>query len=297
MRTVMVTGVGAVIGYGLLRSLQSTKPDMFLVGADMYPDAVGRAWCDAFEQPPMTSDPYYAGWLQNVLSERHVDLLIPGIEQDVHWLSDNRQLMSRFPCKVVLNTHRLINLSRDKWTMHQELESIGDVSRIPSRVTGSFDSLSSAFGLPFLLKPRRSYASKGLVRIERREEFDVHSERLGKELLAQPIIGAKDEEFTVGVFGDGLGGVCASISMRRKLAPDGSTAKAWINADTNLDKSVARLCEHFKPLGPTNLQFRRDANGEWKLLEINPRISSSSSIRRAFGYNNQRCVSVFISME
>jgi carbamoyl-phosphate synthase large subunit len=40
----------------------------------------------------------------------------------------------------------------------------------------------------------------------------------------------------------------------------------------------------FRPQGPTNFQFRRSDGGP-KLLEINPRISSSTSIRTAFGYN------------
>ena len=39
-----------------------------------------------------------------------------------------------------------------------------------------------------------------------------------------------------------------------------------------------------KPEGPVNFQFRFE-NGEYYLLEINPRISSSTSIRTAFGYN------------
>jgi carbamoyl-phosphate synthase large subunit len=36
--------------------------------------------------------------------------------------------------------------------------------------------------------------------------------------------------------------------------------------------------------GPTNFQFRI-ANGKPMLLEINPRISSATSIRAAFGFN------------
>ena len=44
------------------------------------------------------------------------------------------------------------------------------------------------------------------------------------------------------------------------------------------------LCELFRPIGPTNFQFRRH-EGVLKLLEINPRVSSATSIRTAFGYN------------
>ena len=44
------------------------------------------------------------------------------------------------------------------------------------------------------------------------------------------------------------------------------------------------LCRLFKPVGPTNFQFRREGEA-MRLLEINPRVSSSTSIRAGFGYN------------
>lgn len=295
MTTAMVTGIGAIMGYGLLKSLRSAVPDITLIGTDIYNDAAGRAWCDVFEQAPLTSSPGYAEWLMQTLDQHRVDMLIPGIEQDVHWLSDHRELLKGLNCKVVLNNENLINLSRDKWAMHQELEASNDESRIPSSLKGTFDSLSRSFGLPFLLKPRRSYASKGLVWVETRDDFERNATHLGELLMAQPIVGSNDQEFTVAVFGDGEGGVCASIIFQRSLAADGSTAKAWVRNDEGLNQVVARLCKHFKPIGPTNLQFRRDEYDGWKLLEINPRVSSTSSMRTAFGYNEAAmCIQFYL---
>ena len=68
MTTVLVTGVGAIIGYGVLRALRTLPERPRLVGADIYPDAAGQAWCDAFEQAPLTSDPGYFDWLQRVVA-------------------------------------------------------------------------------------------------------------------------------------------------------------------------------------------------------------------------------------
>ena len=49
-----------------------------------------------------------------------------------------------------------------------------------------------------------------------------------------------------------------------------------------------------KPVGPTNFQFRFH-KGKYLLLEINPRISSSTSIRTEFGYNeSEMCIEFFI---
>ena len=280
----MVTGVGAIIGYGLLRSLRAARPEIRLVGADIYHDAVGQAWCDIFEQAPYTTNQNYLDWLQKTVEKHRVNLIIPGIEQDVHHFSDHRERIRGFGCEVVLNNSRLIDLSRDKWAMHQELLALNDASRIPSYLSGDYETLVDRLGLPFILKPRQSYASKGLVRVSSQADFEAHRLRLGEHLMAQPVIGSDDEEYTVAVFGDGAGGICASITLQRRLAQDGSTAKAWVRNNESLNEVVSRLCLHFRPEGPTNLQFRRDGES-WRLLEINPRVSSTTSIRSAFGYN------------
>jgi len=290
----MVTGVGAIIGYGVLRALRPLRETIRLVGTDIYADAVGQAWADTFIQAPLTADPAYPEWLERTVRHQGVDLVIPAIEQDVHFFSDHCDLFARAGVGVALNAAALIDLTRDKWAMDQALVSTNSPVRIPTRLDGDFGTLTHAFGLPFLLKPRRSYASKGLIRVRNEADFMPHRDQLGSVLMAQPIVGSDDEEYTVAVFGDGTGRVCASITLRRQLAQDGSTAKAWVRHDDSLDAAVAALCERFKPVGPTNLQFRK-VDGGWRLLEINPRVSSTTSLRTAFGYNEARmCVDYFL---
>jgi carbamoyl-phosphate synthase large subunit len=72
--------------------------------------------------------------------------------------------------------------------------------------------------------------------------------------------------------------------MKRSLSKDGFTEKAEITNNNIIELEVEKLCKIFKPIGPTNFQFRKQ-NEQFKLLEINPRISSSTSIRSKFGYN------------
>jgi carbamoyl-phosphate synthase large subunit len=281
MSTVMVTGVGAIMGYGLLKSLRASDPAVVLVGTDIYDDAAGRAWCDAFAQAPLTASADYPAWLERVIRQHAVDLVIPGIEQDLHWFSDHREQVAQLGCGVVLNSRALIDLSRDKWAMDQALAAADEPARIPSYLSGSFAELAQTLGL---------------VWVQSASDFEPHAHLLGEVLMAQPIIGCAEQEFTVAVFGDGEGGSFGSITLQRKLAADGSTAKAWVRQEASLDEVVARLCAHFRPVGPTNLQFRRDADGSWKLLEINPRISSTSSMRRAFGYNEAAmCLDFFLN--
>jgi carbamoyl-phosphate synthase large subunit len=292
--TILVTGTGAIIGYGILRAFRKLDSNICLIGADIYDNAVGQAWADKFVLAPLTSSNHYLNWLEKVIVENHIDLVMPGIEQDVHFFSKHRNFFNSISVKVALNDEHLINMTRDKWLMYQELENIDSETRIPSYLEGDFDSLSKKLGLPFILKPRCSYASKGLMRVHSKADFMFLSDKLGGVLMAQPIIGSDDEEYTVAVFGNGQGQVCASITFQRRLAADGSTAKAWVRQHNKLDEVVASLCAHFKPIGPTNLQFRKDGK-RWKLLEINPRISSTTSLRTAFGYNEaEMCLNFYL---
>ncbi|MDL2314384.1 ATP-grasp domain-containing protein [Desulfovibrio sp. OttesenSCG-928-C14] len=272
------------MGYGLLRSFRKSSHKVRLIGTDIFHDAVGQAWADTFVQAPLTSSENYLDWLEQTIKENKVDLLIPGIEQDVHCYTWQRAFFERIQTAVALNRHELIVQTQDKWLMDQELVRIQSPVRIPTVKEGSFAELVELFGLPFILKPRRSYASKGFMRICSEKDFAPFKAKLGEEYIAQPQVGSDGEEYTVGAFGDGAGKVSALIAMRRTLGSDGATHKARIYKDARLEDEIAELFRCLKPVGPTNLQFRRDENG-WKLLEINPRISSSSSIRTSFGYN------------
>jgi carbamoyl-phosphate synthase large subunit len=66
---ILVTGIGAIIGYGILRSLRRMDHGVRLIGADIFSDAVGQAWVDHFVLAPFTSSNRYSDWLENTLVE------------------------------------------------------------------------------------------------------------------------------------------------------------------------------------------------------------------------------------
>ena len=85
-RNVLVTGVGAIIGYGVVNSLRLGRYPLKIVGLDIYAHAVGQYWCDAFERSVPVADPGYIRFLQDVIARHRIDLVIPGIEPDVSFL-------------------------------------------------------------------------------------------------------------------------------------------------------------------------------------------------------------------
>jgi carbamoyl-phosphate synthase large subunit len=293
MVRVLVTGVGAVIGYGIVRSLKALPEEVEIIGMDIYADAVGQHWCDRFEQATPAAAAGYVASLVRLIDRHAVDLVIPGIEQDAARMSAEIVNLEPTGAKFALNDPDLMRVAADKWRMHARLASSGyDV--IPTRTDGTFAELAQELGLPFLLKPRRSYASKGIVRIDSEEELRYWRARTGDNFMVQKIVGDDESEFTTAAFGLGDGTYTQSITFRRRLSGEGATAKAIVTRIPELDELVGRLTATFRPVGPTNFQFR-EHEGRFLLLEINPRISSSTSLRAAFGYNEAgMCIDYFL---
>ena len=285
MKTILVSGASGVVGYGILRSLRKSGKSLRLVGTTVYDDSVAQGFCDIFEQAPPTREAGYLEWLSKIISTHQVDLIIPGIEADMfRWIESVSALERGGSVKAMLNEPRLVLLCRDKWTFFETLSHSGLPCVIETTLESDFDALVSRFGLPFLLKPRIGFGSKGIVQVDSRATFLEHRAQIGTVLMAQPILGTENEEFTTSAFCDGKGGFYAHMTLKRKLSSDGFTDRAEVVQVEDIAETVLELCALFRPIGPTNFQFRRH-QGTLKLLEINPRVSSATSIRTAFGYN------------
>jgi carbamoyl-phosphate synthase large subunit len=295
MYTILVTGVGAIIGYGIIRSLRASRFPVRIVGMDIYADAVGQRWCDVFEQAVRADEPRYGEHVAGLIRRHSVDLVIPGIEQDVHRLAVDRLLtpLAQTNARYVLNDLDLIRIAADKWLTHLELVKAG-FPTIRTWIDGSFQDLVRRCGGPLLMKPRRSYASKGIQKLTSEADFLYWKEKLGDEFMVQEIVGDAQSEYTVGAFGLGEGTLVQQITFQRVLSSDGSTAKAVVRHIPELGARVEELAKRFRPDGPTNFQFRFH-RGEYLLLEINPRISSSTSLRTAFGFNEaEMCIEYYL---
>ena len=91
MINVLVTGVGAIIGYGIIESLKVSGYEVNITGIDIYEDAVGRRWVDRFIQAPMTNDPFYEEWVKSLIRKENIDIVLPGIEQDANYFATNME--------------------------------------------------------------------------------------------------------------------------------------------------------------------------------------------------------------
>ena len=292
---IMVTAVGAVVGYGMVTSLRQSDYDCYILGTDIFPDAVGQFFCDDFVQATPAADPGYLDFLKKTIDDYRIDLVLFGIEQELLVIARAGSALDGYREKLAVNPPELTEICNDKWLTDQWLRANGlEQYAIDTAIDGDFTFLSERFGSPFLLKPRDGRASKGIHAVDNEEDFLFYRKKMGDSFMAQRITGTRDQEYTVGVFGDGKGGLCGEIQLRRVLSQAGATDKATVVDLPALTEAVRLLTAAAKPVGPCNYQFRIEG-GKAKLLEINPRVSASTSIRAAFGFNESAmCVTYYL---
>ena len=222
-------------------------------------------------------------WLISIIKKHSVDMLIPSIEVDMSFWNKNRAQIEDAGVCILLNNPELIELCLDKWEFYQKLVKSKFRYRIETSITPNYEQ----FNVPFVLKPRCGYGGRGYVLVERREVFEEYKEEIGKKLIMQEYVGMDSEEYTVSAFFDKKSNLRACIALKRRLSKQGFTEIAEVVELEGVEEIIRELAKIFFPVGPTNFQFRRHKN-EFRLLEINPRISSSTSIRSAFGYNESK---------
>ncbi|MCV9962647.1 ATP-grasp domain-containing protein [Pararhizobium sp. BT-229] len=283
--TVVVTAVGALIGQGIIASLRRAGLPARVIGVDRDPRGIGRYWCDDFFAKPVVEEDsaeYLAFW-KDLLVREDVDLVLPGLELDVLFFSRNRASFADIRTRIVLNDPAVIELAQDKWDFGEELQRLG-LPAIPARLNLGWEECVRDLGTPLLLKPRQGNGSRGIAVLRDEDDFNYWSRKSRDAFLIQKFIGSDEQEFTVGSFGFGDGTALAPIIFRRKLSVAGNTQYAEVVDHPVLVAAVEKMATLFKPLGPTNYQFRMEDETPY-LLEINPRFSSSTSLRAAFGYN------------
>ena len=278
-KNILVSGASGIVGYGILRSLRRSMDEYRLIGTTIYDFSVAPAFCDECLVAPGTDEPIYMDWLLETIRRYSVEMVIPGIECDMFLWNKQRDRIVSAGALPLLNCSELIELCRDKWLFYERLITENAKYAIPTALTDR----GAVFPVPFILKPRCGYGSRGIVMVRSEAEFSAYRERVGSELMIQPVIGSAEDEYTVSAFFDSESRLIDYLPLKRKLSRDGYTQEAQV-VNNDFSAFLQDMAGIFRPAGPTNFQFRL-AEGSIKLLEINPRISAATSIRASFGYN------------
>lgn len=282
--TVLVTGAGALLGQGILRSLRASRLDLRIVTCDPDPRAAGHWLGDLALLIPPAADPGYIARIEAIIAAEQVALVLVGTDVELAALAEARPgLEARHPVRVVVSPPGVVEIADDKWLTARFFADAG-LPFARSALVAEPDSvrrLIDELGLPVFAKPRRGARSIGARVL--RDQRDVEQALAEPGLVVQELLPPDDGEYTAGCLV--LGGRCDGVVVLRRDLRDGNTHRAY--SDEACDQYipfVRRAAELLAPYGPCNFQFRI-RGGQPVVFEINGRFSGTTPLRALFGFN------------
>jgi carbamoyl-phosphate synthase large subunit len=278
---VMVTGAGALLGQGVIRSLRASSLEAQIVAVDPSPLSAGLYWADRAHLVPLAKDPAYLDAVRAIIRLERPDALLVGTDVELEVLSRARTDIEREDgAKVLVSSPEVVAVADDKWLTAEFLRARGfpyPYSCLP----GGERELIGRVGFPLVVKPRIGARSVGVHVVADEAGLARAVADVGNPVI-QECIATADEEYTAGVI------VCdgssrASIVMRRDLR-DGNTYRAWTSAFPELNSFVRSVADTLQPHGPVNFQFRLGSRGP-TIFEINARFSGTTPLRAHAGFN------------
>lgn len=286
MINVLVTGVGSLLGQGILKSIRNSNLDCNIIGTDYFASAVGLYWVNkGFILPDiLKSEINESDWIDallNIINDEEVDIIIPGLDFEVPILSRNKLLIEKTTKSiVVVSPEEIVNIGDDKWETFLYLKKndfIYPNSSLPETVEAFVDSNK----FPLIVKPRFGHTSENVFLVNNIQELNESIKICDKPII-QEYLTNENKEYTCGVtyFNDRI---LTLISLRRTLK-NGNTNQAFCEPTDDIDEYIKKLTLSIKPYGPINFQLRMTQKGP-VVFEINTRFSGTTPIRSLFGIN------------
>ncbi len=290
MNTVLVSCLGAPGGPPVVDCLD--RAGFRVVMVDIRPDAPGFYVCNP-DFPryvvPLGIDLEYVPRLLDICRQEEVDSIILGSDEEVWAVSRRLDEFLALGVKPTVSPYEVVARAEDKAATMAAARETG----VPH--PAFFTDLAGADPVapPYVLKPRRGRGGQGVTRVDTREALAPAWETVARDF--GPPLGMEYVPYAPGniymfVFAtDRQGRVkmrFGSRSFRTKFDFGGPATAGVVAMDPVGLDHAQRLVEATGPwVGLVCVEFLRHAGtGEFKLLEINPRINGYNSLSTAAGY-------------
>jgi carbamoyl-phosphate synthase large subunit len=273
MTSILVTAVGGDIGQALVSIVRKHRIADQVYGSDISITHGGKYEVDCFLQSPGAEDSLYVDWLNDIISQNGINLVVPVNDFEIQKLMG----IDFNSTKFIMPNVQSIEVGFDKYYTFKFLESVG----IPTPKTYLPD-VNNDLIFPVLIKPRTGRGSKGIFVCKNIEEMR-HYEAVSNDYLIQEVLVPSSEEYTCGVFRSSKGEIRTMVFLRKLTG--GQTSWAQVIESEEISTLCETLASSLNLIGSINVQLIFTVEGP-KIFEINSRFSSTVAMRDELGFHD-----------
>ena len=263
----------------IMESLAKQGHDIYLLDNDPYCAGFHSKYCkQGIVSPNESKGSVYVDAIENIVRSEPFDLLIPAGDLSTEFLSAQREKILPH-VKMLLPSKELIELARFKDRTYQF--ALANGIKIPKthfpQLLDDVKRLIPGLTFPCVVKKPRGTANKGNAYLNNAEELLSYYEFLSPE-DGWPVI----QEFIKGDFygilaiadqGEILD--CVMFKSHQKYSLSGTAAYCCSVVDEKFLNTAQKFIKLLNWTGAINIDFLKDRDGDFKLLEINPRLSGT----------------------
>ncbi len=297
--TVLITGGGAPGIAGTIYALRSNEDrrEVRIVTVDAREDVVGKYISEKFYKIPKADDEKFLQALLEVAIQEGVDVILPQVTRELNKLAENKKVFEEKGIRVVVMEKEVLEILNNKFLLMKEYSALG-YNQGKFRLINSKKELRE-FALevgyphnPFVVKLPVSNGMRGL-RIITEEVLTVdrfiNEKPSGERATLKEIEKLYDEaslqlvameyfpgpEYTIDVYRSPLTGKVVVIPRKREVIRTGITFEGVLKENKELIEKSLRLSERVNATFCFGFQFKQRSDGEFGLLESNPRVQGT----------------------
>lgn len=271
-KKVAVFPAGSEIGLEINNALKySTHFELY--GFSSVPDHASYVYAHYMEGIPFYTDDAFIEEINRVIDENGIDFLYPAYDDVQLYLT---QVQERIHAKIVTSDRETVRICRSKRTTYEYFKDCWFVPR-------SFSGVDEVEEYPVFVKPDVGQGSQGAVRVNHKNELEFALEKGAKKVICEYLPG---EEYTVDCLTDASGRlrVCR-MRNRRRIRNGISVSSERLAVPEEVRDIAGEINRRLKFCGAWFFQVKRNLRGDFRLLEIAPRIAGTMGMSRNTGIN------------
>ena len=302
---VAVSGAGGGVGQAVLRALDRSTLDPWVLGLDMGPYGAGMYMTDEARCVLPCGDSNYIAGILSVLTEHRVSVLIPGSDPELPVLARARDEFETAGIRVIVGAPEPVDICRDKRLCSEFFRGLG-FPFVRTCDIADAGRLVDDIGYPLVVKPVGGSASRGVAVVFSEAELEPFMERsdyivqepafpeawsrdsngLAPSAVYRGGLLRQEDEISIQVLYDHLGLRLATYTSVNRLQ-NGVPVFVDPQRVPEVESVVEAMADVLRDrglIGPCNFQCRLTSEGP-KVFEINPRFTGITGVRAAMGFN------------
>lgn len=272
-KNILVFPCGSEVGLEINKSLKDIS-FITLFGGSSVSDHGLWEYENYIPNIPYITDNEFIDKLNAILDKYNIDYILPALDAVVLKLSEVRDSLH---AEVLTSSKEAVDICRSKKKTYEKLKGLDFLPIV-------YKSPNDVHQYPVLMKPAVGQGAQGVKKVFDREELEFElAHREEEQVVCEFLPGT---EYTVDCFTDRNGRLLFASHRSRRRIKNGISVNSFLEPkDERIQKIAEEINERMKFRGVWFFQVKKNAGGEYRLMECATRVAGTMCVERARGVN------------